>query len=62
MDMRQIYTQHLVEDYSLDLMFSYLALDVTEAINSHIKCDDYHSSAVFTFEANVVDTVISTAE
>ena len=57
MDMKQFYPQHPPKGYSLDLLFSNLALEVTDVIGPLIKCDDRHISAVFTFEANTVDTV-----
>ena len=57
MDMKQYYPQHPVKSYSLDLMFSNLAVDVTEAIDPLIKCDEHHIPAVFTFEANTIETI-----
>ena len=55
--MKQYYPHHPVKGYSLDLMFSNLALDLTEVIDPLIKCDEHHIPVVCTFEANTVETV-----
>ena len=41
----------------MDLMFSNLALYLTEAIDPLIKCDEHHIPVVCTYEANTVETV-----
>ena len=55
--MKQYYPHHPAKGYSLDLIFSNLALDLTEAIDPLIKCDEHHIPVVCTFEANKFETV-----
>ena len=55
--LRNMFAPMDIKQYSLDLIFTKLAVDVAEAIDPLIKCDEHHIPAVFTFEANTVETV-----
>ena len=57
LDMKQFYPLHPNKDCSLELLFSNLAVEGSEALDPMVRCDEHHIPAVFTFEACVKDTI-----
>ena len=57
MGMKQFYPIHPTKGYTLDLLFSILAVEGYEAADPLVRCDEHHIPAIFTFEAGVIKTI-----
>ena len=57
LEMKQFYPLHPNKGYSLDLLFSNLAVEEFEVLDRLVHCDEHHIPSVFTLEAGVKDSI-----
>ena len=57
LDMKQFYPLHPNKGYSLDLLFSNLAVEGCISQDPLVRCDEHHIPALFTFEVGVKNLV-----